>query len=46
MFDNFEEILIDIAFEKWETRTQNIALADRTMEGYAQVIEENILEYV
>jgi hypothetical protein len=46
MFDNFEEILTDTALEKWETRTQNIALVDRTMERYTQVIEEYILEYV
>jgi hypothetical protein len=47
MFDNFEEILTDTALEKWETRIQNnIALGDRTMDRFTQVIEEYILEYV
>jgi hypothetical protein len=44
MFDNFETFLTDTALEKWETRIQNIALIDRTMERYTQVIEN--MEYV
>jgi hypothetical protein len=46
MFDNFEEILQDTALEKWETRMQNIAPIDQTIERFNQAIEEYLLEYV
>jgi hypothetical protein len=46
MFDNFEEVLQDTALEKWETRMQNVAPADQTMEHFNQAIEECLLEHV
>ena len=46
MFENFEEILTDIALEKWETRTQNVAPADQTLARFELAIQEFLLECV
>jgi hypothetical protein len=46
MFDNFEEVLQDTASEKWETRMQNVAPANQTMERFNQAVEECLLEHV
>jgi len=46
MFENFEEILTDIALEKWETRTQSVAPADQTLARFELAIQEFLLECV
>jgi hypothetical protein len=45
MFENFEEFLMDTALEKWETRTQNVVPADRTLARFELAVQEFLLEH-
>jgi len=44
VFENFEEILTDVALEKWETRAQSAAPADQTLARFEPATQELLLE--